>query len=255
MCNNWNKYRDIKVLTGNYALFSRPNQYILEDKQVFSPSIFYHEIGHVAFWSLEKDLGIKFNGLSPLHVGLMEYFTVSLYDYPMVGELVLKKAQRDASLVYTYPQPGSMNLRTTFDLIKESFPDELEDSNSIVSQYYKLSMQKYDKLLDNNVDNHRGGFLYTSTLWRIRESMGQEQTDKLVAETILHLNEFMDKRSIFYTPEETEKLTEKIMWYDLYYGLIQKDKELFEGRNESLIEAEFKRSNFPVTKISTDSKL
>ena len=76
----YNEYKDIKVLQGDYALFSRPHQYILEDKQLFSPSIFYHEIGHVAFWYLEENLGIKFKGLSPLHVGLMEYFTVSIFD-------------------------------------------------------------------------------------------------------------------------------------------------------------------------------
>jgi len=188
MFQKYNKYRAIKVLQGNYALFSRPNQYILEEKQLFSPSIFYHEIGHVAFWLLEGDLGIKFKGLSPLHVGLMEYFTVSLYDYPLVGELVLKKAIRDASVIYTYPQPDSMRLRRTFALIKESFPLEMLDTNTVVAQYYNLSLQKYDKILDKAVDNHRGGFLYTSTLWRIREQLGQEKTDKLVAQTILNLN-------------------------------------------------------------------
>ena len=48
---------------------------------------------------------------------------------------------------------------------------------------------------------------------------------------------------------------EKIMWYDLYYGLIQKDKELFGGRNESIIAAEFKRSNFPIDKIEVINKI
>ncbi len=252
--NNWEDYRSIKVLLGNYALLSQPNQYVLEDKQLFSPSIFYHEIGHIAFWSLEDQLGIKFKGLSPLHVGLMEYFTVSLFNYPIVGELILKKAERNASHLYTYPQPDSMKLRRTFELLEESFPIEMADTNSFISKYSKLSLIQYDKVLDTHVDNHRGGFLYTSTLWRIREQIGQEVTDKLVAETILNLNHYMTKRLGFYNLDNDEKKQEKIMWYDLYYGLIQKDKELFGGRNESIIAAEFKRSNFPIERIKNINK-
>ncbi len=253
--NIWDDYRSIKVLLGNYALLSQPNQFILEDKQLFSPSIFYHEIGHIAFWSLEDQLGIKFKGLSPLHVGLMEYFTVSLYDYPVVGELILKKAERNASLMYSYPQPDSMKLRRTFELLEESFPVEVADTNSFISKYNKLSLKQYDKYLDKNVDNHRGGFLYTSTLWRIREQIGQKSTDKLVAETILSLNEYMNKRSEFYSVDAEDKPQEKIMWYDLYYGLIQKDNELFDGKNNVIIASEFKKSNFPIEKITDVNQL
>ncbi len=243
-------YRTLKVLSGNYGLLSDPKQYILEENQLFSPSIFYHEVGHIAFWTLQDDLGIKFKGLSPLHVGLMEYFTVSLYNYPVVGELVLMKAVRDASLTYSYPQPDSMNLRRTMELIKESFPREIEDTNTFISKYYRLSVKSYDKLLDTHVDNHRGGFLYTSTLWRIREQLGQEKADKLVAQTILELNKFMEQRSNFYNPDNGEELTDKLMWYDLLYGLIKKDQELFEGAYKAIIMQEFRKSNFPIHKIN-----
>ena len=148
-----------------------------------------------------------------------------------------------------------MNLRTTFNLLKESFSKEIYDTNTVVSQYYKLSLQEYDKILDKSVDNHRGGFLYTSTLWRIRQQLGQEKTDKLVAETILHLNEYMEKRSDFYIPDSDEKLKEKIMWYDLFYGLIQKDKELYGGKNKSIITTEFENSNFPIRKITVGNNV
>lgn len=244
------EYRNIKVLLGNFGLFTHPNQYILEENQQFSPSIFFHEIGHVAFWTLEDDLGIKFKGLSPLHMGLLEYFTVSQFNYPVVGELVLMKLKRDATLIYSYPQPDSMKLRRSLELMKESFPlAAMSDTNSIVSKYYQLSMKSYEKNLDWIVDNHRGGLLYTSTLWRIREQLGQEKTDKLVAETILNLNTFMEKRTKFYTPDVGEELKDKIMWYDLLYGLIKKDEALFGGKDKSIIIKEFWKSNFPVDKI------
>ncbi|MCW3787089.1 hypothetical protein [Plebeiibacterium sediminum] len=253
--HKWDDYRSIKVLLGEYALLSQPNKFILEANQLFSPSIFYHEIGHIAFWSLEDQLGIKFKGLSPLHVGLMEYFTVSLFNNPTVGELVLKKAKRDASLLYLYPQPDSMKLRRTFQLIKESFPEEIADTSSFLSKYCTLSQELYSKILDTQIDNHRGGFLYTSTLWRIREQIGKEKTDRLVAQAILNLNEYMNKRSDYYRFDINEEVEEKIMWYDFYYGLLLKDKELFDGKNQSVISAEFKRSNFPIDKIEVINKI
>ena len=243
-------YRSMKVVVGDYALFTHPNQYILKENQKLSPSIFYHEVGHIAFWTLEEDLGIKFKGLSPLHVGLLEYFTVSLFDCPIVGEIVFPKPMlRNASIIHTYPQPESMKLRRTMELFKESFEDEIADTTSILSKYYTAGIKSSDKYLDKIVDNHRGGILYTSTLWRMREHIGQETTDRLVAETILSLNEFMEHRAKFYRPAKDEKIQDKLMWYDLYYGLVQKDKELNDGKNIAVIAQEFKTSNFPINKI------
>ncbi len=243
-------YRNIKVLLADYALFTHPNQYILKEKQAFSPSIFYHEVGHIAFWTLEEDLKIKFKGLSPMHVGLLEYFTVSLYDYPIVGETVFPEPLlRHADHYHVYPQPDSMKLRRTIELLKESYQEEIADTTTFMSMYYNLSMKQAEKYLDVIVGNHRGGMLYTSTLWRIREQLGKEKTDKLVAQTILALNGYLEQRPAFYSATEGEKLKDKLMWYDLYYGLIQKDKELYGGKNQSIVEKEFRASNFPVERI------
>ena len=85
----------------------------------------------------------------------------------------------------------------------------------------------------------------TSTLWRIREQLGQEKTDKLVAQTILSLNIYLDKRSEFYQSSETP-WKDKIGWYDVYYGLMQKDKELFEGKDIPIITKEFTRTGYPI---------
>lgn len=246
----WEEYCNIKVLLGNCAFYSHPNQLIIEENQLFSPSIFYHEVGHIAFWALEDDLGIKFKGLSPMHVGLLEYFTVSLFDCSKVGEKVLDgELLRDASVLHHYPQPQSMTFGATFEHFKNQYQDEIADTSSFISMYYHISMSTYHDILDTRTDNHRGGILYTSTLWRIREQIGAQQTDKLVAQTILQLNEYMDERDLFLSEDYDEEILEKLMWFDLYYGLIQKDKEMFEGKNKEIIRSEFKRSSFPIDKI------
>jgi len=248
--NIQDEYRNIKVLLGDYGLFTQPNQYILAENQMFCPSLFYHEVGHIAFWTLEEDLKIKFKGLSPLHVGLLEYFTVSLFDCPVVGERVLPQPLlRSANVKCSYPQQDSMKLRRTMELFKYSYHEQIKDTSTIVSKSYNRNLELCSDYLDVIVDNHRGGMLYTSTLWRIREQLGQEKTDRLVAKTILNLNDFMIQRSSFYQPCNEEKLKEKIMWYDLYYGLLKTDKELFKGINRGVIEEEFIKSNFPIEKI------
>jgi hypothetical protein len=86
--------------------------------------------------------------------------------------------------------------------------------------------------------------ILTSTLWRIRQQIGQEKTDKLVAQTILNLNEYFAKRSEFYQSDDVN--SNRIDWCDVFYGLIQKDKELFSGKDIEIIKKEFARTGYPV---------
>ncbi len=50
------------------------------------------------------------------------------------------------------------------------------------------------------------------------------------------------------------KIFKNIDWYDLVFGLIQKDMELYNGENTELIKKEFKKNGFPVEKIKTNIK-
>lgn len=248
--NSQKEYKNIEVLVGDISLLTSPNSYIFKDKSNPSPSLFSHEIGHRAFWYLEGKLGIKFNGLTVVHMGLLEYFTASFNNSPVIGEDFLpKKLIRNASLLYKYPLDSSLVLRNTFRLMEESFPSETKNPNSNISKYLSACYATYsDEILDNIFDNHKGGMVLTSTLWRIREKIGQENTDKLVATTIMSLNDYLDKRSEFYLSAEETKQN-KIEWYDVYYGLIQKDKELFNGKNTQLIADEFARTGYPIETV------
>ena len=245
--NSQEEYKTIEVTLGDASLFTQPNTYIFEKNSNPSPSLFAHEIGHRAFWYLEGSLGIKFNGLSITHMGLLEYFTVSLNNSPIVGEDFLpEKAIRNAALLYKYPLDSSFTLRNTLRLLEESYPQKIKNQHSNVSKYLAACYATYtDSLLDNIYDNHRGGMVLTSTLWRIREQIGQEKTDKLVAQTILSLNKYLDRRKEFYQSTETSKQN-TIDWYDVFYGLIQKDKELFQGKDIQIIANEFAQTGYPI---------
>ena len=59
----------------------------------------------------------------------------------------------------------------------------------------------------------------------------------------------MSQHANFYISDKNEKIEDKISWYDLYYGLLKKDKELFKGIHSDLIKLEFKRTGFPVEKV------
>jgi len=245
--NTQEEYKTIEVTIGDVTLFTQPNTYIFEKNSNPSPSVFAHEIGHRAFWYLKDSLGIKFKGLSVVHMGLLEYFTVSFNNSPVVGEDFLPaKLMRNAALLYKFPIDSSFSVRNFLRLLKESYPTEIQNPQSNISKYLTACYASYDNyVLDSVYDNHRGGMVLTSTLWRIREQLGQEKTDKLVAQTILSLNIYLDKRSEFYQSSETP-WKDKIGWYDVYYGLMQKDKELFEGKDIPIITKEFTRTGYPI---------
>jgi len=245
--NSQKDYKTIDITLGDGALFTSPNTYIFEKNSNPSPAVFAHEIGHRAFWYLQDSLKIKFKGLSVIHIGLLEYFTVSFNNSPIVGEDFLPvKTIRDASKLYKYPLDSTFTLRNLFRLLEESYPAEIKNPQSNVSKYLAACYAYYtNDELDNIYSNHMGGMVLTSTLWRIREQIGQEKTDKLVAQTILNLNTFLDKRAEFYQSSETP-WKDKIGWYDVFYGLIQKDKELFEGKDIQVITNEFARTGYPI---------
>lgn len=260
------EYRSIGIAFGDIPEITDPKYYILRENSDPSPSLFYHEVGHRAFWLLESQLGIRFGGLTFIHMGLLEYFTVSLNDSPLVGEdFFPAKIFRDASRPCRYREslssPASardetaaeaddeLKLKHTLRLLKESYPREMRDDTKSITKYYKAVISFYGKALDEKYDNHRAGMVITGTLWRIRQRIGREKTDRLVARTIIDLNRYIGKRNDFYVSAGSGTLADKVMWFDLYYGLMEQDKELHAGENRGIIKEEFSRTGFPLDHI------
>ena len=71
----------------------------------------------------------------------------------------------------------------------------------------------------------------------------------LVAATILDLNDYMDMRQDFYNADLNEVIPDEVCWYDLFYGLLSKDKELYNGVNYNTIKSSFLETGFPVQNI------
>ncbi len=252
--NSQNTYKNIEVIFSDVDLLTTPKVYAFEENEPPAPSLFYHEIGHRAFWYIQakKGLNVKFNGLTIIHMGLLEYFNMSLNNCPVEAEESNKHPNlfhRNARVMYKYPMDSTYNLRYTFRNLEKAYQRDLRNPNSNISKYLSACYNTYNSyILDNYQDNHYGGMILASTLWRIREKIGQEKTDKLVAQTILSLNKFMDMRKIYYKGN-ANTLPKAIEWCDVYYGLLKKDMEYFEGKDSEIIKTEFSKTGYPIEKI------
>ena len=242
------KYKTIDVDFGDFPLLTNPNHFIIQRNTNISPAFFYQEIGKRAFLYLEDSLGIKFRGNSFILMGLLEYFTTSCNNAALIGEGYLPaNMYRDASKLYKYPPDNSYNLDKTLQMIKEAFPEKMADSKSNMAKYYNAFVEYNGKMTHRMLDNERSGMIITGMFWRIREQIGQKICDKLLAETILDLNDYMDNRGDYYPNDKG--VMEKIEWYDLYYGLMEKDLQLYKGMHHRIIRMEFERTGFPVKKV------
>lgn len=252
----YREYRNIEVCFGDFSGITTPKYYVLEKNSHPSPSLFYHEIGHRAFWYIEdsKGLNVKFGGLTVIHMGLLEYFTLSFNNSPVMGEDCLPgMMSRDARVMLKYPLDDSLKLRRTLKILELSYPEEVKNHASNVAKYLAASYASYNSaILDNIYDNHRGGMVLTSTLWRIRQVAGREATDQLVAQTILNLNACMNTRENWCDKDLKASLKNRIEWCDVFYGLIQQDQIQNKGKNIQAIVGEFRKTGYPVDLIKVD---
>lgn len=252
--NSQEEYKNIEVIFGNTSLLTTPKTYCFEEGSIMSPSLFFHEIGHRAFWYIESEsgLGVNFNGLTIVHMGLLEYFNMSLNNSPVEVEEdpnYPNVFRRDARDHYSYPLDSTYTLRYTFKNLENVYKNVITNPESNMSKYLSASYDTYnDYILDNYYDNHLGGMVLASTLWRIREKIGQKVTDRLVAQTILDLNEYLNLRENYYTGDKS-KLFEGVDWSEVLYGMIDKDKEHYNCKNAPIIVDEFSKTGYPVKNI------
>ena len=252
--NSQTEYRTLEIVFGNTPLLTTPKTYCFEENSIMSPSLFFHEIGHRAFWYIESELGlnVNFNGLTIVHMGLLEYFNMSLNNSPVEVEEdpnYPNLFRRDARNNYRYPMDSTYTLRYTFKNFETVYKDEIVNPESSMSKYLSACYNTYnDYILDNYYDNHFGGMILASTLWRIREQIRQATTDNLVTQTILNLNEYINMREDYYTGDISE-LYKGADWPDILFGMINEDKKTNNGKNSAIITDEFSKTGYPVQNI------
>jgi len=140
-------------------------------------------------------------------------------------------------------------LRYTFKNIENAYKEKIANQEGSIFKYLSAIYGAYDSfVLDNFADNHFGGMVLASALWRIREKIGQETTDLLVAQTIVNLNEYQNMREDYYIGDKSD-LYSGIDWSDVLFGMINKDKEYFDGKNIPIIIDEFSKTGYPVQSV------
>ena len=250
-------YLDIEVYLGRYAN-SSPNQYVFTPGSLPSPTIVYHEVGHLVFWLLQNILPIGEVGYI-LHMGLLEYFTVSLANHPVVLEgLVPNELLRDASQNLRYPD-DILNYAQFMNLYYEAYKDSFE-----VAPNYKLlydinqkRMAQWDSLYNRTnvaedvIEAHKSGMVITHPLWKIRSKIGQKKCDKLVKNAMLLLPSILPMRDD-YLDDSVTPPEGRAVWYDLVYAILLSDESLYSGAHNDLISHAFRNTGFNLDVIQME---
>ena len=245
------RYADIKIFLGRYAN-STPNEYVFTLGSRPSPSVVYHEIGHRAFWLLQDTLRLGPPG-DILHMGLLEYFTVSLDNYPVVLQgLVPSFLMRDASQNLRYPD-DVISYATFWPLYYQAYKDSFD-----VAPAYKMlydvnvrrmaswdSTYKVANVARNVIEAHKSGMIITHPLWEIRSQVGQSDCDQLVSRAMLLIPSLLSKRNI-YLAKTVNNTAGYAQWFDLIHALIVIDRELYRGIHHELIKNAFAKSGFDI---------
>ena len=241
------KYRELELYLGDYINCS-PEQYILNPGARISPTIIYHEVGHRAFCQLDDTLAIG-NVFSMLHNGLMEYFTASIANHPVIGEGMLHPPlTRDASKKVQYPE-DTYYYREFLDDLRQVVSDTMQCYEAL-KKYYALNKERADRCTTRIAMTHQTGMLITHPLWEIRQKAGRHATDSLVVRSMKQMYQVVEKRDEFLKKKALSE-KEPPEWYDFLYSLYLSDRHLYGGENMQTIRTAFKKAGYSVHWIKT----
>jgi hypothetical protein len=243
-------FDDIKIFFGRYAN-SSPKEYGFPPGANVSPTLVYHEIGHRAFWLLKDTLRIGEVG-DWLHMGLLEYFTVSLADYPVVLEgLVPRSITRDVSADLKYPA-AILSYADSWSQYYEAYADSFSAA-PMYKQLYDINLRRMaswdsvSKMSDfarkHVIEAHKSGLVITHPLWELRSQLGSRKCDQLVKRAMLSLPLLLPKRSE-YLSTGVNAPSDTAQWYDFIYALQVADQELYKGVDLGMIDKAFNQVGF-----------
>jgi hypothetical protein len=248
---NQTEYADLRIFLGRYSN-SSPKEYAFPIGCRPSPTLVYHEIGHRTFWLLQDTLHIGHPG-DILHMGLLEYFTVSQANHPVVLEgFVPPMLLRDASKKHTFPD----DIISYADFWPQYF-QAYHDSFAVAPSYKKLydinlrrmamwdSTYKMPNVARNVIEAHKSGLVITHPLWELRSHIGQDKCDQLVKTAMLLIPSLLGARSE-YLDTIAHPPAGFAQWYDFVYALRVADRQLYRGIHEESITKLFTEGGFDV---------
>jgi len=234
------RFRQLELYLGDY-FNCNPGQYVLDPRKKVSPTVIYHEVGHRAFCQLDDTLRIG-NVFTMVHNGLMEYFTATIADYPVIGEGMLPNPLlRDASQTVHYPQDKYYFSDFIRDL-KDSY-DPSMDCEEAMRQLYKINVERAKRCTTQIEMTHQSGMLITHPLWKLRQQTGASVSDTLVVHAMKNMEETFSRREK-YMKKTLYKAEKQPQWYDLLYALYVSDQHLYKGKHLPLIRQIFKKTGY-----------
>ncbi|QZT35727.1 hypothetical protein K5X82_10400 [Halosquirtibacter xylanolyticus] len=244
--------KDIIVSIADYMPMANNNsRFIFSTKAAINPSSVYHKVGHRYEQFIKTKTNIVYKENRYIGIGFMEYFTTSLNQSPKIFEGVLPEAlSRDVSKPVTLPIDMDQNsLYKGIMIMKESYIDVYNQEGSAMRQYIDIVLQS-ENILKNRYDSNLAALYITYPLWKIRETIGAEKTDRLVMHAWTILGNEGRKNSSFYTPNNGEEVSEKVCWYTVLHALLTADQQDFKGENNKLIRDIFASVKYPVDRVS-----
>jgi hypothetical protein len=234
------RFRELELYLGDY-FNCNPQQYVLNPRKKVSPTVIYHEVGHRAFCQLDDTLHIG-NVFTMVHNGLMEYFTATMADYPVIGEGMLPEPLlRDASQTVHYPE-DKYYFSDFIEDLKDSY-DPSMNCEQAIRQLYKINVERAKRCTTRIEMTHQSGMLITHPLWRLREQAGASVADSLVVHAMKNMAATFNKRKEYMKTNiwEAEKQPQ---WYDLLYALYTSDRHLFQGIHQLMIQKIFGETGY-----------
>lgn len=234
------EFKHIKVYLGEF-INCNPGEYVFNPVSEISPTTIYHEVGHRAFCQLDDTIPVG-DVSALLHNGLLEYYTASIADYPVVGEGFLPEMlTRDLSEPVHYPE----DLHYYQDFMRDfyaSYKDTLS-AGEATKQLLELNRQRAERCTEKILMTHQSGLLIAHPLWQIREEIGAERMDSLLAETLKILPSTLKLREYYYKGEVKQE-QETAQWYDLLYALNMVDKRTYKGKHSTVIMKYFSETGY-----------
>jgi hypothetical protein len=241
------EFKNMKVYLGEF-INCNPKEYVFNPSSRISPTTIYHETGHRAFCQLDDTIPVG-DISTLLHNGLLEYFTASIANYPIVGEGFLPPLlTRNLSKPIRYPEDKYYYQDFMRDFYA-SYKDTLSYGTA-TEKLLELNLKRAEQCSTKILMTHQSGLLIAHPLWEIRQQIGKKVMDALVVKAIKELPATIKSREN-YLQYEPENKSEKALWYDFLYGLYRADKKLFNGKHIDRITETFKKTGYDTKMVKT----
>jgi hypothetical protein len=237
-------YQDLSLVLSDAVYGSSSNRFVFPEGKSIPATLIYHEVGHRLFWLLQERT--RLGGPNDiLHVGLLEYFTASFANDPIVQIDARGRLQRDVSASVRFPD-GLVTLSDTIRRFEAAYKDEYE-----IKPYHRDLVKAIQAVpnFEQITDGHQCGLVITKPLWDLRLQFGAESIDHLVADAILALPKAIDENRPRLPDSLRKGAPSQAQWFDFLAALLDVNETRRIGTMEQIVDP-FRKAGFDVSWVS-----